>query len=430
MAEEKDFGPIYRRLFNQLPLYTHPAPWQDVPVPADVRRSVADPAAVVADLLTLHTQAELVEASVLTFDSDASVELNPALREADTAIMALRTSAENDPFDLLAGGATLSGAMLPICAALRDASIRQMLKGSHEKVLCLTSSPADVVLLLSLNIPATFDTGLGQLSGTYLQQVRNDFQLDPPKPNIYAAMLDGIGNDEPSKANRPPELLYVAWSPTKLSVEEPPELAEIISHLVALEKHLNLCMDRFYRWQPTAEHIEHMAFSLNYTDLEDFKSATVESLADADHLVPIPKAPKTPNPPEAGVQSLPEAIAELDMLRSNPQRDPKAERRAWENILRAIKEKTIDPMYQAMEASDDPIGNNYLLMGAMNGQLLYQQQARLLQKHVAWEKQADPGKLAAYSEQEFKQVMDASDRQLKILKGLIDHKSNPPFNWP
>ena len=434
MAQEKDFRPIYNQLFNLLPPYTLPAPWQDVPVPDSIRGPIANPVAPLADLLAVHPQADLVEANVLVHASDEKTEFNAALCQEGAAVIALRNAEGQDPFDLLAGGVMLSGRMLPMCASLRDGRVQKMIETSDEPVLCLCPSSADVALLLSLDIPATFDTGLAELGGTNLKQVWKDFQFDPPHVSTIDALLMDTEEDTPKKGNKPPALVYMACSLAKLSTEPGPGLAEVIAHLAALERHMGICMDPFYSFQPPKEYIESIAFRLKFADLDSVKLAIRDELDDVKHLVP---PPKTADASDGLPQNILEAMEALKRHWSNPQREngierarwEKTLRRIWEHIDQLIEERSITPLLEALHTCDDPVEANFWQMAALTGRMLYPQQVRLALKLSVCEQRTPPDQLRLYPEKEFKQVMQLTEQQRKNFKSIGDHRKNPPPRW-
>lgn len=423
MQKAKDFGPIYSQVLNLLPPYSQQPPWQDVPVPDDIRRPPEDPMGVTADLLSTHTQAELVEASVLTIDSTDGVQLNPALCQAGTAIIALRKSKKYDPFELLAGGVALTGRRPPVCASLRDGRILRMIKRAAENVLIVSSSSVEVALFLSLGFPATFDTGLAQLGGHDLERVRKDFKLDPPKPKPRTGSIEE-DSDEQGQEEPPPDILCLAWSPASLSVEPPANLADIVSHVGAMKQHLGLCTDRFCCWEPGREGIERIAFARNFGTLQHVKRAINESLtASSGAMIASPPSP------EQRPQDLAQAIQYLERLRANPSRDYGDERRAWEKVQAFVKTDSIEPLFAAMNATEDPIERAYWLMAGMNASSLYPQHARMMLKMSAPAVADNPDKLVAYPDAQFRQLMQATEYQRKIFNDIIKYRKDPFRRW-
>ena len=386
----------------------------------EIRRPPDDPAAVAAELSTKHTEDELVKAHVLVPDPTDNLQLNPSLCQADTAIITLREREELDPFDLLTDSGTLTGRLLPVCASLRDGRIREMIKRAQENVLCVSSNSADVALLLSQNVPATFDAGLAQLGGVYLEQMRKDYKLDPSKREHPIGIIED--GDDQGDTEVLPDIICLGWSLASLSAESPPGLSDVVAHLTAVEDHLELCMDRLCCWQPEQKEIEQIAFCLDYGELKDVTGAIVESIRiSSGQLI----APATT--PEESPKDMAEAIEVFQRLRSRPERDREAERQAWKKLHALIEKGSIKPLFAAMEASKDPIERSHWLMAAMNAGVLYPQCARLLLRMTA--RAEIPGKLAAYPEPEFRQLMQATDRQRKIFKDIIEYRKDPLGNW-
>ena len=128
MSEEKDFGPIYGRTLSQCPPYVQGGLWQGIDVPADIRRPPPDPAALLADLRARYADAVLLESGVATIEPEGVIHLDPALCDANTAIIALRKASEQAPYNLLANRGGIAHGELPLCASLEDDQIATMLQ--------------------------------------------------------------------------------------------------------------------------------------------------------------------------------------------------------------------------------------------------------------------------------------------------------------
>ena len=256
MSQEKDFRPVYQRLLSQCQPYSHDGPWQELPVLGGMCRPPADSMTVVRDLQQQFSQAELLEAGILAMDKAREAHLDPVLCDQHATIIPLRRASKDSPFDLLTDRGTLSGRRLPICASLRDARIRKLIRAEKEKLMLVASTAADAAVLLSLKIPATLAWGLAQLGGRYLKPFQRCFDLYPPKP---PPRFETIHDDEEEKKKekRPPDLVFVGCSLARMSLEEPVNLSATVSHLAGVEEHLDLPLDGFYRWQPTQRDPNH-----------------------------------------------------------------------------------------------------------------------------------------------------------------------------
>ena len=181
MSAKKEFPAIYARVLAHCPKFSHPPPWQGVPVPDGVCGPPTDPSQTLADLRAQHQDLELLESGVAVTGPDGALQLATALCDPNTAIIGLRKKPKQDLFDLLTEQGCIAHDELPLCAALQDGGLQEMLAGSPP-VLCVACSSADVALLLSLGIPATIASGLAQLSNERLDKVCQTYRLGKYAP--------------------------------------------------------------------------------------------------------------------------------------------------------------------------------------------------------------------------------------------------------
>ena len=126
MLEQKDFGPIYKRMLSHCLPYSHAGPWQALQVPDDVRCLPASPDDMIGALRQKFSDAQLLEAGVAAvMDESMAIQPAPVLCGEDKLIIALRKTRTSEPFELLTAGGILSGRMLPICASSRDERVSQ-----------------------------------------------------------------------------------------------------------------------------------------------------------------------------------------------------------------------------------------------------------------------------------------------------------------
>ena len=129
-------------------------------------------------------------------------------------------------------------------------------------------------------------------------------------------------------------------------------------------------------------------------------------------------------------RNLEEAIQRFSHLRSKPRRNFDDERLAWEDIEHLIKRDSIAPLQQAAERSrGSQSQRDFWGLAMMNGQILYPQLARLILKSNTENKNTSPGRLTAFSDMEFRQVMQLTERQRKLLNDIADYQKNPTRRW-
>ena len=419
MSEQKDFGLIYKRLLSHCPPYSHGEPWQELPAPDDIGRLPANPDPMISDLRQEFSDAQLLEAGVIVMDETMAIQPNTMLCEADGLVIALRNAPEDNPYEVFTNQGTLSGRMLPVCASLRDSRVRKMIQATKENVLFATTTTVELAVFTSLQIPATLNTGLANLGGDYLQQVQEDFQLNPPKPKY--GIFDG--DDEEEKKEKAPDLLLVGCRLADLSLEKPEGLAKIASHLAGVEEHLDVPLDSFYMWRPSIEEMKRFEFCITHAGFQRARAAILASVESSTvQLIVHRRTDESP-------KNLAEALEKLRSLRSRPKRDSEDERRAWEQIQRLIQTESVAPLQEAAADIVDPIEREFWRLAAMNGQILYPQFTRLILKSNTEPKNTSPGGLIAFPDMALRQVMQLMERQQKFLKNIADYQKNPFRRW-
>lgn len=424
MLEEKDFGPIYKRMLSHCLPYSHAGPWQALQVPDDVRCLPASPDDMIGALRQKFSDAQLLEAGVAAvMDESMAIQPAPVLCGEDKLIIALRKTRTSEPFELLTAGGILSGRMLPICASSRDERVRNMIQATKHNVLCVSTSLTDLAVLSSLKIPATLATGLADLSGSYLQQVQEEFHLCPMKPKTYEDFFRVAEEEDKKESSH--DFVLVGCSLTELSLNKPEGLSAIASHLAGVEEYIDVPLDRFYVWYPTMKAMNQIGFCLKHADRHKVRDVILESIDLSTGQLIAPRQSNQDDSP----RNLEEAIQRLSHLRSKPRRNFDDERLAWEDIQHLIKRDSIGPLQQAAEDAVDPIERDFLGLATMNGQILYPQFARLILKSNTENKNTSPGRLTAFSDKEFRQVMQLTERQRKLLNDIADYQKNPTRRW-
>jgi hypothetical protein len=416
----KNLGLINQRLMSYCPAYILTGPWQDLEVPADIRRLPDDPVAVISALQQEFSAAELQEAGVAVLGEDMDIHPNPALCVEGGMLVALRKTAEGNPFEVIAGQTILSGRTIPVCASLQDGRVRKMIKATKENVLFVAMTPADLAVLMSLGLPATLTTGLATLSHNSLEQFKKAIGINPPKP-VYpggpAYYEDEIGKE------RPINLLLVRCRLATLALEPPTVFADIASHLGDVEKYLDVPLDQVCVWRPPQETLKGFGFCMEHAGAKKAKAAILASVEQHAGQLIVQREQNNSS------KSLAEAIETIEQLRSKPRRDPEDERRAWADVARILERESITPLRKAAKQSIDPIERGYLDLATMNGEILFPQLVRLMLKTRAQGKSNNPGGPVALPDAEFRQVMQMVDRQHKFLKSNADFLKNPFRRW-
>jgi hypothetical protein len=408
MSKQKDFGAIYARTLSLSPPYQQHGLWQAIPVPADIRRPPEDPAAVVADLRAKYPNATLLESGVATMGPDGNLQLDPALCDASTAIIALRKKPQQDPFDLVTDRGGIATGAMPLCACLKDGQITKMFR-SNNRVLCAACSSADAVALLSLGIPTTLASGFAQLSGDYLGDICRYYKLGKYTPRERGI----IYHDEASV----PQVMVVGWSPATLTLDEPEGLSEIVSHLTGIERHLEICLERFSLRQLTPKKLG-IVFRMEHLGHSSVRAALWESLMSCRRkLVPPWTQDDLP-------EDLAAAIQELHISLSTPGRTGEDEKRAWQRALQLLQSQAAAPWFEQLDGVEDAAERSLMIMGAMSSQMSQIQALQILMKMTCIAGQKGATRPGLPSDEQFQQFVKYSDLLIKAVKALTQHCKN------
>jgi hypothetical protein len=155
--------------------------------------------------------------------------------------VALRTSAEEKPFDLLTARGCLSGRRLPVFAALFDSWTIAAL--DNRRQLFATPRIREVALLRALGLPATLTWGLHRPALQPLRALAELFDTTEAVKRGFAAMLEGkdpISSPAPEQGDANPKvsddryLVLVGWQLLNRSRRLAPWLVAITAQLAAL----------------------------------------------------------------------------------------------------------------------------------------------------------------------------------------------------
>ena len=409
MSKKKDFRPIYARVLSHCPPYHHEGLWQDVAMPDDVRRSPPDPVAALADLRTQYSNAVLLESGVAVTAPDVDIQLAPALCDGKSAIIALRKTPKQAPFDLLTDGGCVAPGKLPLCSSLGDSRVRKMID-TKKPVLCATCSTDDAVVLQSLGIPATLASGLAELSGDYLNDLCNRFGLGD-------CSLDRPGIVTLPKYP-PPAVVLVGWNPKSLTMKEPEGVAKIVAHLADVERHLGICLETFCVWTPTQAELDGIAFRKAHFELSAVKVAIRTSMRSSTRsLVPVWQEDKSP-------KDLGSAIKQLKQLRGRFKHITDEERQAAKHFQRMLDSKCIAPWFEQLEGTEDAVERNLLTMAAITSEMSHAQGIKILLRRCGDPKQNEAWRPNGPQQEEFQQFVQTSGLLLKTVKEMVQYEKN------
>ena len=294
-----EYGDIYEALLARCPVLSLPPPWDFLTIDQDCRAPITDHDQTLAALRAEFGDSLLLDAGVVERVGDGDVYLKPTLCCPEGAIIALRESPDQKPFDILTDAGSLSGCELSVFASLRDATTREMLAEVGD--IFATSRAREVVLLRSLRLPATLAFHLPappsvelliRLAGTFGDDIGAvDYETATAEAMAEAALLEeaetktedqdatfGDDLEKPSSptaaptaappkedestlaVEAPSRLLFLGWRPLSLDNGWPPWLATLAAELADAERHLDLDFSCVGAWLPSSDDVKKLRY--------------------------------------------------------------------------------------------------------------------------------------------------------------------------
>jgi hypothetical protein len=269
------FGPAYAKLLGHCPRLRLDPPWHLFDPDEACYAPVTDPEQTLA-ALRQEFDDRLLEMAGIVQETAQGPRLHPALCNAVGALVALRTSAEHKPFDLLTARGCLSGRKLPVFASLRDAWTTVAL----EKTQRLVATPRirEVALLRALGLPATLTWGLHQPALAPLRALAElfDMKFDTVKSSLAALFEHGGSASSPTaeKDVTSPEafqdhyLVLLGWQLLNRSRRLPPWLVAIASQLATVAGFGEFLFSNICVWRPSLEEVAGLAARMKFEDAE------------------------------------------------------------------------------------------------------------------------------------------------------------------
>ena len=287
-------GPAYARLLARCPRLRLDPPWHLFAPDEACYAPVTDPEQTLAALRQDFDDRLLQQAGIHQ-QTGQGLRLHPALCNPVGALVALRTSAEETPFDLLTARGCLSGRRLPVFAALLDSWTVAALEKSQQ--LFATPRIREVALLRALGLPATLTWGLHQQALQPLRTLAELFDTTEADKRAFAAMLErgesvssptaeqGVASPEVSNERR--SLVLLGWQLLNRSRQLPPWLVAIAAQLAAVAQFGGLAFSEISVWWPSSEAIEGLTARLKFQDADlvgDYLRELSEDGLDYEHF--------------------------------------------------------------------------------------------------------------------------------------------------
>lgn len=407
-SKQPDFSAIYAQVLSLCPPYQQHGPWQAIPVPAGIRQRPEDPEAVVADLRVQHPDAKLLESGVVTTGTEGNLELAPALCDTSTAIIPLRTNSKQDPFDLVTNRGCIATGALPLCACLKDSGIKEL--SSDENVLCAACSSSDAVALLSLGLPTTLAAGLAKLRGDYLEQVCRCYKLGK-----YATRWRGGTYLDTESI---PQVMVVGWSPATLTLDEPEGVSDIVSHLIGIERYLEICLEGFSLWQLKPAELDEILFRREHFGLSSVGAALWKSLRLCQRTL-VPPWTQEDLPKDLGT-----AIQQLHRSLSTPDHAGEDEKRSWKTAIQMVQSQTTAPWLEQFGGVEDAAERSLMVMGAMSSEIAEIQALQTIMKMTCIGGQKGSTRPGVPGDEQFQQYTKSVDWAIKAIKALSQYRKD------
>jgi hypothetical protein len=431
---------VYQQFLDYCRPYAPRGRWSGFKAPMDVWVPPANPSATLAALRLQFSDSRLLDAGVAIGGPGTSLMLSPKLSNQRAIILVLREKLGDLPFDLVVEPGCLSG-NLPLRAAMRELRVR---KSVHRTgCLALAFSITDLAVLRLVGIPAVPAGGLEDLHGGSLQWFCSLLGGQPSEADDQCPagagphhggsagthqkdqVIDGQAADtfapvspEHTPFDPPPELIFVAWSPSRLKLVEPKQLKDVLLYLAAAEKHLDIPLHDIYMWSPTQAELDRVAFCLQQGSRKDVHEAIMSSMDQSTRSI-IERAPAGLAP-----KSLSEVTAHLLEVVERPFEAKGMENRAWAEYREKVNSDLVAPLLQLASTTVEPVQRSLMATVASIAQVL-QPQAMLVSAKIAQQRtRGTAEKYDGIAEKDITLLLSMTDRLLKLNKELRLCKQN------
>lgn len=340
--------------------------WSALRLDAEIYRGPDYPVPCLSRLLEEFTEFELLAAGVgCQIDCGAGLLPAPGWSKPGSLLVALRSAAGEEPFDILSECGALTGKPA-LFSSINDGATLAA-SGAKQRFLLIAGSLHDLVVLRRAGLPVTLADGILPLDREMLEafyssqilqrrptvsselaeellEIRDDFraaaQFGLDADTFKADGVDGAA--AASGAGSPPELIFVAWSPADLSAAEPAYLAPIRDAFRGLELHLLLDVSGLFQWSPTAEELNSLQFCRQFADEERVRALLRQSIDQ--NAVALVDEVKVENSAPPGFET---ALATLQRAVTAFRRDPSQRNKVLTSLAdyhEAVERELLEPL--------------------------------------------------------------------------------------
>ena len=263
---------IYRRLLEACPPLALPPAWDQVDLNADARTLPLDLPAVMAQLATEFSPAELIDSGVASRGYDGTLVHTAAFEAENCILLALRREPHAAPYDIIVPSGCLSSPTTLPALSLADDYHFRATAGRWDFVL-VVSSLIELVLLRALGLAASLAVGLDNCRPGELEQCLRLLRC-PPNASDQASEAPGRSSTEfdPSPSSLPHpqtptntavsnpipvciEVIFVGWQLDSLEPGEPIAMEMIRDNLYLVGSSLDVELLGIDVWSPSGGEI-------------------------------------------------------------------------------------------------------------------------------------------------------------------------------
>ena len=310
MQADLNSGPL-QFLFDQCPPFSFAGPWAFLPADHLCRGSLRDPAKNLDLLVGNYSPDTLQKANLVEPTEHHGWRLRAELCNPVGGLIGLRGSPTHPIESLMTCRGCLPQRLDPWAVAAKDLTIREAIE--ETKLLLVTFSFGDAMLLRTLELPAVLGLGFQNLGLGFLQATNELRGSEDYLPHLPAAKASAEAaktgtaasatgptssvaaqaDETKTKGEFAPAvpgssnigLVLVGWSPYRLSFPFDAQLRRIANHFSSVRRHMGMTFPGISVWHVSVAAIENLKFRLKWQDPEiitDFLFASLNDLQDLE----------------------------------------------------------------------------------------------------------------------------------------------------
>jgi hypothetical protein len=209
----------------------------------------------------------------------------------------------------------------------------------------------------------------------------------------------------------PPELVFVRWSPSQLSLAVPEALGQVLSHLGDLHEYLGIDLDGLSVWDPSSQDLQRIRFCLEQGTRRHVRRALLASIDESSVPLIAPADRASPGDLVSARRQLQEA------LRKRHSQATEERRQAWQDYQRMLQQELTNPLAEQASAAVDPVQRNYTVAAADIAQLVHAQTMTMTAKISDQIRDSSEG-ASPLSAKDVKQLVALTDRLMNLGKEI------------